>query len=81
MKIALIIFNDIINIKNTKNRHLLYRINYYITIKSGGVYKSIHTVNPLSFIIGEVDGYIKESNGNKYLSFVSADKNKEVLKK
>ena len=32
-------------------------------------------------IISEVDGYIKEKNGNKYLIFNSADKNKEVLKK
>ena len=26
-------------------------------------------------------GYIEEKNGNKYLTFVSTDKNKEVLKK
>ena len=32
-------------------------------------------------IINEVDGYIKEKNGNEYLIFNSADKNKEVLKK
>ena len=30
-------------------------------------------------IIGEVDGYIEESNGNKYLVFPSTDGNKEVL--
>ena len=33
------------------------------------------------FIINEVDGYIKEKNGNKYLIFNSGDKNKEVFKK
>ena len=33
------------------------------------------------FIIGEVDGYIEESNENKYLIFASTDKNKEVLRK
>ena len=33
-------------------------------------------------MIGEVDGHIKEeSNGNKYLTFASSDKNKKVLKK
>ena len=32
-------------------------------------------------IISEVDGYIKEKNGNKYLIFNCADKNKEVFKK
>ena len=32
-------------------------------------------------IIGEVDGYFGEKNGNKYLTLVSTDKNKEVLTK
>ena len=34
-------------------------------------------------MIGERDGYIEEeeSNGNKYLTFASSDKNKKVLEK
>ena len=32
-------------------------------------------------VTGEVDGYIEENNGNKYLTFASTDKNKEVLEK
>ena len=32
-------------------------------------------------MIGEVDGYTKENNGNKYLTFASTDKNKKVLEK
>ena len=32
-------------------------------------------------MIGEVDGYIEESNRNKSLVFASTDKNKEVLTK
>ena len=32
-------------------------------------------------IIGEADGYIEEKNGNKYLTFASTDKNKELLEK
>ena len=32
-------------------------------------------------MIGEVGGYIEESNGNKYLTFSSADKSKKVLEK
>ena len=32
-------------------------------------------------IIGEVDGYIEENDGNKYLIFASIDKNKKVLAK
>ena len=47
-------------------------------------YENIHCVNPLYSIIDKTDGYIEcnfieESNGNKYLIFVSTDKNKEVL--
>ena len=32
-------------------------------------------------IIGYVDGYIEESNGNKYLTFASTDKSKKLLGK
>ena len=53
----------------------------YITIKSISDYENINSVNPLSFIIGEIDGYIEENNGNKYLNFASTDKNKIVLEK
>ena len=57
---------------------------YYIgcmTIKNIGGYENIYSLNPLYFITGEVDGYIKEKNGNKYLVFASTDKNKELLTK
>ena len=53
----------------------------YITIKNISDYENIYSINPLYLIIGEIDGYIKEENENKYLTFASADKNKEVLKK
>ena len=32
----------------------------YIIMKNIGDYESIHGVNPLYFIIGELDGYIEE---------------------
>ena len=38
-----------------------------------GDYGSIHSVNPLYFTIGGVDGYIEEKNGNKYLIFGSTE--------
>ena len=41
----------------------------------------INSVNALYLIIGEVDGYIEESIGSKYLTFASTDKNKKVLEK
>ena len=38
-------------------------------------------VYPLYLIVAEVDGYIEEINGNKYLTFASPNKNKKVLEK
>ena len=43
-------------------------------------YVNIHNVNPLYFIINKADGYIEESNENKYLILVSNDKSKELAK-
>ena len=51
-----------------------------ITIKSR-CYVKINIVDPLYFIIDNADGYIEESNGNKYLTLVSPDKGKDALKK
>ena len=53
----------------------------YVIIKNIGDYESIYSVNPLYLTIGEVNRYIEESNGNKYLVFASTNKNKEVLEK
>ena len=59
----------------------IYYIEYIITTKGTSDYENITSVNPLYLIINDIYGYIEESNGNKYLSFASTDKNKEVLKK
>ena len=40
---------------------------------------NIHSVNRWYFIIGEVDEYIEEKNGNKYLIVAFTDENKKVL--
>ena len=40
----------------------------------------INSVNFLYLIIQEINGYIKESNGNKYLTLVPTDKRKDTLK-
>ena len=50
----------------------------YITMKDSD-YVKIKSVNLLYLIIGEVDGFIEEKNGNKYLILDSTDKCKEVL--
>ena len=52
----------------------------HVTIKDFD-YVNIHSVNPLYFIAGEVDGYIEEKNWNKYFIFASTDKNKKALTK
>ena len=64
---------DIINKKLHKNIDI-YNIKY-ITIKD------IDYGNPLYLIFNKVDGYIDKSNWNKYLTFASTDKDKEVLTK
>ena len=52
----------------------------YITMKDSD-YVKINNVNSSYMIIDNVDGYIEESNGNKYLILVSTVKNKEILTK
>ena len=37
-------------------------------------------MNPLYLIVHEVDGFIEEKEGNKYLNFAFTDSNSEVLK-
>ena len=58
----------------------IYNIGY-ITIKSIDNCENINSLNPIYLMIGEVDGYIEETNGNKYLTFDSTDSNKRVLDK
>ena len=44
-------------------------------------YVTTNSVKPLYLIILKIIGYIEESNGNKYLTLVSADERKDTLKK
>ena len=81
-------FHNMINIekltpdllKIDKKSYKNFGIYYirYITI-TDSKYVNMHSVNPLYIIIGEVDGSIKEKNGNKYLTFADTGKNKNVL--
>ena len=52
----------------------------YVTVKDS-YYVKLNCVKSFYLIISEVDGYMKEKNGNQYLVFVSVNKNNEVLKK
>ena len=69
-------------LKIDKKSHKNIDIYYigYITMKDSE-YVKINSVNSLYLIISEVDGYIKEENGNKYLTLVSTDKNKKSIDK
>ena len=70
-------------VKTDKKSHKnigIYNIGY-ITIKRFDDYENISSVNPLHLIIGEVNEYIEEIHGNKYLTFAFTDENKKVLKK
>ena len=40
----------------------------------------VNSVNPLYLIINEINEYIEESNRNKYLTLISTDQSKDVLK-
>ena len=54
--------------------------NKYITMMSIN-HVNIDTENPPYLIFNNVDGYIEESNGDKYLAFASTQRNKKELKK
>ena len=42
---------------------------------------NIDSGNPLYFLIGEIDRFIEEKEGNKYLNIGLADNNNEVLRR
>ena len=80
--------NNIINIRNFHSNLLkigkkpykginIYYIGY-ITIKTFGDCKNIHSVNPLYLTICSATGYFKEKNGKKYLILDSTEKYEEV---
>ena len=84
-------YNDMINLKDFESSLLKidkkhYKgINIYyigqITIKKIDDYESIYSVNPLYQQVNDVNGYIEEKNGNKYLTFDdSVNQNEELLK-
>ena len=85
-------YNDVVDLENFKSNLLkidkkktyknigIYNIGY-ITIKKIDDCENINSVNPLYLRITHANGYIKETNGNKYLIFDSTDGNKELLKK
>ena len=68
-------------IKNDEKSHKnisIYCIGY-VTIKDLS-YVKFNSINPLYQIIDKINGYIEESNGNKYLTLVPTNEIKDILK-
>ena len=51
-----------------------------MTIKDSK-YVNINSVNPLYLIISKVNGYFEAINKNKYLTLVTTNESKEIIKK
>ena len=62
--------------KSSKNIAIYYI--GYITKKDE--YR-INSVNPLYLTVGEIDGFIEEKEGSKYLNIALTDSKSELLKK
>ena len=85
-------FNDTINTENFDPNNtkideksykniFIYYIGYATIYWIYKKYIKIYSVNPLYFILGKVNGYFEEINGNKYLTLVPTNESKEKMKK
>ena len=76
-------FNDVTNLNNLdtsllyidkvtykKNNRVVYDIKYS---------KNLNSSSPHYLVFNNVNAYIEENNGNKYLNFVSTERNKKAL--
>ena len=78
--------NDLINLKDfdpnllklDKKSSMDISI-YYISYVTKKPEYNIDSVNPLYLLISELDGFIKENNGSKYLNIALTDSNNDVL--
>ena len=64
--------------KSYKNTLLYY--TGYISLKDFR-YVKVNSVISLYLLIGKVNGYFEEINGNKNLMLVTTDESKEIMKK
>ena len=75
-------YDDVINIKDFDPSLLKMDINiYYIGYVTKKPEYNINRVNPLYLLIAKLEGYIEETEGNKYLNIAFTDSNNELLKK
>ena len=69
-----------INIKTAHTTFLMKLSIRYVTIKDLK-YVKINSVSPLYLIFNKVNGYFEEINGNKNLTPVPTNENKEKIRK
>ena len=73
--------------KFAENRQKIKQKHWYLlhwihsNLKNWQLWKKNIVQNPLYLIVNTADDDIEEKNGSKYLTFASADKNKEVFSK
>ena len=80
-------WNDLINLKDFNpsllklDKKSFNNISmYYIGYVTKKPEYSIDSVNPLYLLIDEIDGFIQENEGNKYLNIFLTDSNNKILK-
>ena len=80
-------YNDMVNIKDFDSN--LLKVDkksfknisiYYIGYITKKVKYKINSVNPLYLLVHEIDGFIEEKEGSKYLNITLTDSNSKVLK-
>ena len=81
-------YNDLINFKDfdpsllkLDKKSVMDIAIYYIAYSTQKPEYNIDSVNPLYLFISELDGFIDEKNGNKYLNISLTDSNNDVLVK
>ena len=80
-------YNDLINIKDFDARLLKLDKNIngskFITLFMSQKKPdwNVNSVNPRYLMINRTDGFIEETEGNKYLNMAITDRNSKVLKK
>ena len=66
--------DDIISVKNhNQNKIKIIRNSYKNILTSYISYGTMNSVKSLYLIINKINGYIKESNGKRYLKIISTD--------
>ena len=68
-------YNDLIKCNSVEDISLYYI--GYVTKKPG---YNINSVNPLYLLFDEIDGFVEEKEGDKYLNIGLTNSNSELLK-